>query len=143
MKVSRGGKASAVQLYLSADERLLVWQKQGLIHRRKSAEERAVLVSEIADVTVGRDSDAFRRASPLVATRLLPHLSLSIRMKPSRERVRERKTLDLCLADEEHFGLLVKAVRALVAEHAERVATAEHECKPWGGRPPSVTTCVD
>lgn len=147
-KFSRGGKASTALLRLSDDERSLKWQKPTKFKRLKAAAKRSIQVSEIAVIMVGRESDAFRLAGAGTAQGAA-HLSLSLVLAPTDSGERERDTFDLCCGDEEQFGLLVAALRALVAEEgwaqdeALRIAEAleREKDKPWGGQgPPIITT---
>ena len=70
----------------------------GLGKLKRKSERRAISVSGIDRIDVGRDSAAFRSAPP--NARGSSHLSLSLVMRPSHA-IDGRETLDLCCADEE------------------------------------------
>lgn len=126
---SRSGKPSVTLLTLSSDESIVAWEAHGLgrAFNFKTAGGRSVPISGVQSVTIGRESAAFHRAPE--RSRGSAHLSLSLVLKASHA-IEGRETLDLCCSDEETFGLLVAAFRALLDELrlAKDAAT-----RPWGG----------
>jgi len=178
-KISRNGKASEALLHLSEDGGSLTWDKLTAFKRRKSEGSRSIQVGDIHAVLVGRDSDAFQLASLRTASfsrttsfsrrhaadvHDKSHLSLSLVLRPNDDgahhgAANERETFDFCCENEEQFGLLVAALRALVGEEADakreaarklgeaqRVEQAARmqldigDARPWGGgRPPIIT----
>ena len=137
IKFSRAGQPSVTLIRLSPDQQTITWQRHGLGKLKRKQDRRAVEVEAIERVDVGRESAAFRSAPP--NARGSAHLSLSLVMRPSHA-VDGRQTLDLCCADEESFGLLVAALRALVARRAEKAAKAAAIHRPWGAGLPVITS---
>ena len=110
LKFSRKGKPAVTVLKLSADETQLSWRP----HSYKKANRR-LPISGVTRVDIGRESAAFRRHTSARGAGIgQAHLSLSLVLHEAAAKQEGRDTLDLCAADEESFGLLVAALRALV-----------------------------
>ena len=125
IKFSQKGKPSVILLRLSADEKELSWHRHGLSKLKLKTERRALQVEGITDLLVGRESAVFQKQR--AGEKGAVHLSLSLVLAIGRE------SFDLSCADEEQFGYIVAAIRALLAERSERVASDERKALPWGG----------
>eukprot|EP00965_Chrysotila_dentata_P108495 3583217-Pleurochrysis_carterae.AAC.4 len=118
LKYSRSGKPRATLFRLSPQEHELSWEGAGLSKLVVKHERRAVEISEISAISVGRQSDAFRRSSGGEASPGAAHLSFSLHLNGADAMAErsERGTLDLSFEDEVEFGLWLAALRALMAE---------------------------
>ena len=134
IKFSRTGKPSVTTVRLDEAELTLSWQpRMGLGKLKAKPGKRSIETAGIQSVDIGRDSAAFQQAP--TKSRGAAHLSLSLVLKASYA-AEGRETLDLCCADEEEFGCLVAAFRALIDE-CYRAAAAKNEAaaaalRPWG-----------
>jgi hypothetical protein len=141
IKLTRKGRPRATTFRLSDDESKLSWD--GKLSMRLG-QPRTVFLADVMDVHVGQMSTAFeryqQRPAPTKALRVpepevMPHLSLSLVLiaglpappsemddelesgsSASSGGGLERATLDMCVIDEETFGLWVAALRALTTE---------------------------
>ena len=129
IKFSRSGKPAVTLIHLSEDESMISWKKHGRLGR--SAKDRSVALRGVSRLDIGRESAAFQAARPDKARGAgAAHLSLSLVLKPTYAHEGAKKpTLDLCCSDEECFGLLVAAFRALLGALEASAAAAS---RPWG-----------
>ncbi|KAL3901814.1 MAG: hypothetical protein SGPRY_012227 [Prymnesium sp.] len=133
VKYGRHGKPHSTTFRLSDDEQHLFWQA-----RRRATQPRGsrmIAIKAIQELRVGYESAVFKR-SPKDGTR--EHLAFSLALLPrqhSADDAHPRESLDIGCSDEETFGLLVAAFRALLAEQMRRNETAR---TPWGAAPPSI-----
>ena len=131
IKFSRSGKPAVTLVKLSEDERTITWLPHGLgrtFKTKKAADGRSVALSSVWGISIGRESAAFQRSAE--RSRGSAHLSFSLVLKAAAAQEEGRETLDLCCVDEESFGLVVAAFRALLEERAKAKAAAN---RPWGG----------
>jgi len=109
IKFNSSGGAQATTLLYTQTQHALTWQPGGW--GRKKVQHRLIPIADIVELSIGPETDAFylaKQHSPGCA-----HLSVTITMRPSST---ARKSLQLCCEHEEHFGLLVAGIRALIAE---------------------------
>jgi len=135
-KYGRDGGAHSTQLRLSADRAHLTWSSNklgGAIAGRLGARAtRRIMVGEVQEMLIGRESDVFRRhansrssTAEVVDPNLCTdaHLSVSLRLRPSTAApdggvASARETLDVSFKEEVEFGCFVALMRALLAAHA-------------------------
>jgi len=127
-KYGRSGKSQkSVVLRLSPDDQVLTWETHGLAKLKKKATKRSIRMIDLVEILFGVESAAMRRTPSS-----LEHVSASLVLRaslpappsasggPTRLSSSDaRDTLDLTIEDEEHFGLFVAAMRALIARHAK------------------------
>ena len=155
VKVSQRGRQRPTTFTLSDDESTLYWEGVGLSARLKGA--RSVPLSEVLQVMVGAQSEAFRRAqsqsqrTPLnESTCLTLVLSTTVMDDDgglSQKNIRvsgvgggkhssqpsspdQRSTLDIYLHDETTFGLWLAALRALTNEVRAKPAPYANPMNP-------------
>lgn len=109
IKFNSSGGAQATTLLYTQTQHALTWQPGGWA--RKKMQNRLIPIADIVELSIGPETDAFylaKQHSPGCA-----HLSMTITMCPSST---ARKSLHLCCEHEEHFGLLVAGIRALIVD---------------------------
>jgi hypothetical protein len=140
IKYGRSGAPKPTTFTLSADERTLSWQRQGVKDALKSTEGRSLALWRVQRMAIGRDSLVFEKFAQKTGfkagqLRGQEHLSISLALsseaatrsshgeteKHDTSRARRssgsssgRDTLDVSFEDEEAFGLWVAALRALL-----------------------------
>ncbi len=62
VKHGRSGKPHAVVISLSADARILGWQRQGLGKLKRKSEQRAVRIDSLLELLVGFETRVLQRA---------------------------------------------------------------------------------
>jgi len=128
VRYGRQGRPDVTSFKLSDDEQTLAWDK-----RKSIAQHRGMRSLRLADVTdvelrAGHERPNPRRSSSAVVP---PHLILSVKISPKPAAGADdptaytRDCLDMGLSDEETFGLLVAAFRALVSHHQRSAAGSQ------------------
>jgi len=134
IKYGRSGKPHAVVIRLSNDQRHLTWEGSGLSKLKVKADRREVALEGVREMQIGRESEVFRRQLPGGDGYGQAHLSLSLAFAAgassgtapevgSAETVAERLSLDISFENEEHFGLVIAAIRLLCARAGANVCT--------------------